>query len=189
MRQHVSIRFQIPLNPVRMRKVFCSLVLLGLCYVSCAQAQLAAPPKPVPTDEHHIFDDELYRWWWGYTPSQVYDKILSEPGWKVIGPEEDESHDPDFKRISAQYTQVASTTDFTNLFFTFFQGQLIRRAYFLSESNPLVSTWNEQLAKWPYDERNSCWLDEHHHAKIKRRYHDVYVMYDIEPYYAEGTKK
>lgn len=63
-----------------MRRVFCSLLLLWLYCAFSAQAQVAAPPTPIPTDEHHIWDDQLYRWWWGYTPDQVNNHIVLEPG-------------------------------------------------------------------------------------------------------------
>ncbi len=170
-----------------MRKILLS-VVLWLGWTLVVQAQLAAPPAPIPIDTHHIFADELYRWWWGYTPQQVYDKVLSEPGWKITGPEEDGSHDPDFKIMSAAYTKSVSMPDAAFLLFTFFKGQLVRRAYSLQESNPLVKVWNDQLTQWAYDEQNSRWIDAYHHAEIKRRHYEGLIMYDVTPYY-EDTKK
>lgn len=173
-------------------KILSGFVLLWLCCALTANAQLAAPPKPVQTttsteDISHLWDDELYRWWWGYTTTQVYDKLLSEPGWKVNGPEED--GDPELKIMSAQYTRITSSADIVNLFFSFAKNTLIKRAYSFSTRNPLVSQWNALLTTLPYDERNSYWIDAKHHASIKRRYIDEYIMFEVEVYFPSKSQK
>jgi hypothetical protein len=174
MRQHASIRFQPPLIPARMRRIFCSFVLLWLCYAFSAQAQVGAPPKPIPSTESHIFDDQVYRWWWGDTPTQVRDHILLEPGWQLRPLAEDDFHDPDFKQM------MAYSEDEVVLIFSFYKGQLYRRAYDHPQASPLVAQWNTSLEKLPFDERESFWLDEEHHTQIKRIYSPGRVMYIAE---------
>jgi len=150
---------------------------IQLLWLSCslpAHAQVAGPPKPIPSNNSHVFDDQVYRWWWGDSPKQVRDHILLEPGWQVTPLAEDEYHDPDFKQM------MAYSEDKVVLIFSFYKEQLYRRAYDHPLTSSLVTQWNTSLEKLPFNERESLWMDEKHHTQIKRRYSSGRVMYIAE---------
>ncbi|MGI4873242.1 MAG: hypothetical protein ACRYFX_18935 [Janthinobacterium lividum] len=170
------------------------LVLVGVVLAGGVRGQVAYPPPTIVFDPQaqsytHAWDDELYHWWWGYTPTQVRDKILAEPGWKVGDPEEDDSRDPDMLVMMATYTRAQSPNTHINLFFTFYKRTLISRAYYFSQQSALAGAWGEEANKWLYDEQGTRWLDKGHDAEIKRQYHDPYVMYVVTLHHEDEKKK
>ncbi len=174
-----------------MIRIICGFLLLWLSFAQPAQAQMAFPPKPIPEGSGHWFDDEIYRWWWGYSPTQVHDKVLSEPGWRVNPLEQDEFQDPDFMVMTAQSTAdgVSSVNDVVVLYFSFYKNQLYKRAYAFRRSNAIIKVWDEELKAFPYDDRNSYWADAPHHTQIRRSYFEGGVLYKAEEYFEPHETK
>lgn len=148
----------------------CLSIICVTCYFE-AKAQVAEPPKPVPTDNEHIWSDHLYRWWWSDSPTQVRDHILLEPGWQLTSLVEDEYHDPDFRQMSA-YSGGEIV-----LLFSFYKDQLYRRAYDYPQTSKLAGQWNTTLKTLSFNERESYWLDKEHNTEIKRVYTPNRVMF------------
>jgi hypothetical protein len=139
-------------------------------------------PAPEPSMEErissgNIWGYELKKWWWGYTPTQVQDKVLSEPGWSFA--RMDESGE-------VEKTLIANADNGrAKLFFSFLKNgpdkdYLLRRAYAYPIDSPIAVEWDASLKKLPYDADNSCWTDAPTFAVIKRKYASGWVMYQIE---------
>jgi hypothetical protein len=136
-------------------------------------------PKPVPEIPGHIFDDQLYRWWWGFSAYQVQMNLESEPGWEVGKPVIDDTYkDPDFTIVSAQY--VGSSPIF--LFFSFFKDQLHSRGYEYPENHPNAQEWDRELAKLSYDPLAKKWYDSYLRSEITRQYYRGRVLYVVKMY-------
>ena len=171
------------------------LLCLLLLVVKISYGQIALPPKKIIYDPDakipgsFVFDDQLYHWWFSYTIRQVRDKIDSEPGWKVEDIEEGELHDSDSKRMVAGYTRATKKEEEMLLLFEFLKGNLYKRVYAFNSNGSVAERWNEEVAKYPYDEHNSRWIDIGHRAQIQRIYKDDIVIYVIEIYSKDDEKE
>lgn len=166
-----------------MRIIFLIAILATCCH---ANAQIALPPKDIPSvDLDHFYDDELYHWWFGYTVEQVRDKIYSEPGWDIKKEEEGEFGSPEGVRLGASYGAGRSKEEIILVSFEFYNRKLQKRGYGFNTNNPLVQTWDAELKKYPYDDRNSRWIDKRHHAEIQRRYANDLVIYVVKMFFED----
>lgn len=161
-------------------------MLLLLCYVPViASAQVAEYPKPIPTDERHLWDDQLNRWWWGQSAHQIRMQVMSEPGWDVSEPEiQSEHNDPDFTMITARQ----SGPDHIQLFFSLFKGQIYARGFEYPENHPNSQKWDSELIGLSYDPVEKKWFDAYHNTEISRLYYKGRVLYVAKLYSQKDSK-
>lgn len=157
-----------------MKRLLCSILLLGPCCIQLSKAQVHIPASFANPSEKEWADrwrfygrtEEFGYYWWGTTYEQVRDKVVAEPGWDVF------ALDEDFDAFNGLSTRNSRLNVLMMFYFTKNKagapGSLFKRRYVYPPDSRLLEEWTERLEKLPYNNEKHIWTDALHYAIITR---------------------